>query len=722
MKEITRLFEESQLVLSAMNQSKKPSSNNIVKEDARQSRCNRLPSFDNSIIFQTLSWQAARRQTIVLLSCLVVMIGVASNTVHAEHALSEVWSETDGLQMKYSTNHDDLLSTKGSELSLSSLQPSNKQETATAHQATSEVQQEESSPSSGSASGSSEDTGSANGDSSENASSGGDSGSSNAESSSSESSDGEQGADASKRADSRVPLMPPAQSIYSTSPGKQSRFSEPAARFKSEPTEESSLADGEEGDSSFGAQQKTANRAKNQPSDDESFSSAAEQADREDESAGERTDNVSNRKIHQPGRLFREAVKMGLSDEARHSDRGKSSASDESDTAKAEEQSESVKPETSAAYEEPNAVGEPEFGSVQTRARVASKPDALIHRQNMIDFDRIVERQRDSMPDRPSSVRDAVNIDAGSDDDDDDADGKSKAGQADDGFKRTGGGYRQQLVVNAPRNELIQNDDDSGPEEDIQARPGAHRDHRHMTAGSTAHKERIPPSSQAKGATIVPKSQLAYFRGLANQVNNEPERNRPDVPQSPDSVRDNFISPGHYPGSMPHLTQAASELRKKELSVTTSQIPDSSSIAPVQSSEQPAVDKLTTSSTTPTGVSQPIGIQDAVSLGGKIVQTGVDNSAAAASASAAIVGNINQTLDNRVAGGADVTGQFEHGTSRPALNLQVTPEPESQPESQQIMAPILLSTTTMAPMPSTSAAPATTEAPSLKRFKFRKYR
>lgn len=700
MKRITKLFEVSQPGSITMNQSRNQLSiNNTVKENARQSRRNQMtPSF----VYRPLSRLATRRQ--MMLCCLIVLIGIACNTAQAEHALSEVWSETDGLQMKYSTNHDDLLSTKGSELSLSSVQPSNKQET-TAQQASNEGQHEESSPSSGSTS-SSDD-------------SGGDSGSSNAESSSSESSNGEQGADASKRADSRVPLMPPAQSIYSTSASKQSRFHEPAARFKSEPTEESSSADGEDGDSSFPAHKKTVNQSKNQDSDDESFSSAADQADREDESAGERTDNVGNRKVHQPGRLFREAVKMGpSSDEVSNADRDKSSASDESDGARAEEQSESVKPETNAANEEPNAVGEPEFGRLFQPAggRALPKSEALSQRQNMIDFDRIVERQRDSTPDRPSSVRDEVNIEGGSDEDDDE-DGKSRVGQADDGFKRTTGGYRQQLVVNrAPRNELAQNNEESNQEEDIQDRPGAYRDHRHMTAGSTAHKERIQPSSQAKGATIAPKTQLAYFRGLpASQANNDPARNRPDSPQSPDSVRDNFISPGHYPGSMPHLTQAASDIRKKELSIQT---PENSPIAPVKPSEQLTLDRLTTSSTisTPSSVSQPIGIQDSVLVGGKMAQTGVG------SGFAAVASTINQTSDNRVAGGVVFTGQPEHGTSRPELNLQVTPEPESQPESQQIMAPILLSTTTMAPMPSTSPMPATTEAPSLKRFKFRKYR
>lgn len=109
-------------------------------------------------------------------------------------------------------------------------------------------------------------------------------------------------------------------------------------------------------------------------------------------------------------------------------------------------------------------------------------------------------------------------------------------------------------------------------------------------------------------------SALAYFRQVSSD----------QTSRLPDSARDESILSNHFPGSLAHLTRAASEL---ELSGAA------------------------------TGKLQPE--QQAASL-------------AIANASIA------------------------------SLRAQVTPEPESQPESQQIMAPVLMSTTTMAPMTATS--------------------
>lgn len=672
-----------------------------------------------------------------LLSSFIVLLAFGAacsgKLVQAEHALSEVWSEADGLQMKYSTDHDEMLSTKGSELSLSSHQPSNKQETTstldgTAAQAASENQQEDAGPSS---EGSSGESSSANGDSSSSSESSKSEGEGTANIDNLNESNNEQGADASKRADSRLPPNPPRHFV---SASKQSRFSEPASRY-SGTTEESrpsaaaalsssrSEADNDDDDTRGGP-------ARNLDSDAGSFSSAADEADRDDESSSDGPSSSGgnrNVKILQPGRLFKEAVKMGSSDEARTKQSEKGESPDEAEAARPDESlgSGREKAEAESSAEEPSAAGEPEFGPATSGGERPKKSEAQSHRQNMIDFDRIVDRQREVKSNLASSVRDLVNIEAGSEESDDESDGETRPGRANDGFKRAGGFRQPPIMSNAIRNEFAHDDEGSavGPTEEPnpayrQTSAGYH-DHRHMTAGSTAHKERLAPASPSK-APVLASKQLAYFRGISQQSSGEPSGRRPGsssaaVP-SPDSVRDNFISPGHYPGSMPHLTQAASELQKKELSAGDAIGP---AIAPVPPTNQKAVDLVSTASTisTPSSVVQQKPAFDTTAPirpeeSNKQVQVVSPNSAPSTSAA-------KPATDNRTG------AKPSQGTSRPELpefNLQVTPEPESQPESQQIMAPILLSTTTMAPMPSTSPPPATTETPSLKRFKFRKYR
>lgn len=645
-----------------------------------------------------------------LLTSLIVVLALGGKLVQAEHALSEVWSEADGLQMKYSTDHDEMLSTKGSELSLTSHQPSNKQETTstldgTAAQAATENQQEDSGPASeGSSSG---ESSSASGDSSSSSENSKSNGEGNANIDNLNESNNEQGADASKRADSR---MPPNPTRHFVSASKPSRFSEPASRYsgtteESRPSSAAALsspeADNDDDDARGGP-------ARNLESETGSFNSAADEADRDDEPPSDGPSSSGNRnvKILQPGRLFKEAVKMGSSN--KQSEKGE--APDEAEAARPDEARE--KAESESAAEEPSAAGEPEFGSPTSGER-PKKSEAQSHRQNMIDFDRIVDRQREVKSNLPGSVRDLVNVDAGSEEDEE-SDGESRPGRANDGFKRVGGFRQPPIMSNAIRSEFAQSDEGlAGPADEpnpaYRQTGGLYDHHRHMTAGSTAHKERLAPTTTSR-APVLASKQLAYFRGISQQSNSEPSGRRPSssaVVPSPDSVRDNFISPGHYPGSMPHLTQAASELQKKELAAAD---PVGPAVAPVAPMDQKAVDLVSTASTisTPSSVVQQ-----------KAPVRPEESSKQVASPTVAA----NLVTDNRT--GAKPSEL--QGTSRPEpaeFNLQVTPEPESQPESQQIMAPILLSTTTMAPMPSTSPPPAisSTETPSLKRFKFRKYR
>lgn len=732
----TRSNDENYQIVSYLESNKLEPSTSINQPSKRNTlqralKLNQAPT-GNIVTLRPLCWQTVQRQMAFLLSSFVVLLMIGAScdmVVKAEHALSEVWSEADGLQMKYSTDHDDMLSTKGSELSLSAHQPSNKQEVTSSldgpagHQVETEKQQTENSePAPG---GSSEESSAGGDDNTSISKSNGDSATNTEEQI--ESND-EQGADASKRADSRV--VPPISISQSGHSGKQSRFSETASRFsgsteESQPSSASALSSGAEDNDSSGR------LSKNFESNAGSFEAAADEAGREEDLSAENVENGSrNLKFHQPGRLFREAIKMNTRNEAsqtKQSEKGESP--DEADSAKPEESPENgrEKVETEQggdAGEEPNASGEPDFGPPASGDRPL-KSEAQSQRQNMIDFDRIVDRQREVKFKSPSSVGDLVNVDGGSDEDDEE-DRESRPGRANDGFKKLGH-RRLPVMRSALRNEFAQsdNEDTAGQDESAAPRQGSFHDHRHMTAGSTAHKERLVPTSSSK-SPVSGSKQLAYFRGVSQQANNEQTIRRPA--ESPDNVRDNFISPGHYPGSMPHLTQAASELLKRELSMTAGEAisPPIVSVVPI---DQKAIDQVTTAST----ISAPSSMIDQKATSDTIVPKhsgeSVKQPTEGAGDNSAPTSTANLLTDNRAAGNS-LGNRADRGTSRPELrefDLQVTPEPESQPESQQIMAPILLSTTTMAPMPSTSQPPpptttTTAETPSLKRFKFRKYR
>lgn len=69
------------------------------------------------------------------------------------------------------------------------------------------------------------------------------------------------------------------------------------------------------------------------------------------------------------------------------------------------------------------------------------------------------------------------------------------------------------------------------------------------------------PGQQQQQTSRRQPQPLNYLRNVIprNQIKDEARV----AADSPDAIRDDFISPGHYPGSMAHLTQAASETKKK---------------------------------------------------------------------------------------------------------------------------------------------------------------
>lgn len=503
-------------------------------------------------------------------SILVLLLATLACSARAEHALSEVWSEADGLQLKYSTDHDDLLSTKGSELSLASqksdqAQPG--QEAAGSGQ--------ESEESAANQSQQQDDT--AEGEPSASGQTDKQSATDEAESDANET---EQGTDSSSRQSEKVPLAD-----RQVTSGAGRKFSEPAARFRS-------AARGSDDND----RQSITSRLRSS-SDAIRFSSALDMADQiagEIASADigpEQQDRSSSEGINEQRSRFR--APGGVIDERSHPGPNE---------------------ETSNAISDDDQVGPGEGEArLPISMRRTSRPQASRGRQGMIEFDRIATAQPaiSSKPDQSSADIPEPVITNESDDTDRDSNAaRDQTGVDEDARPPKATGSKVS----------VDESEDAGGEDDASA-----------AASATKHQKQ-PERSQKP----------AYFR--QNPVSQA-------RPESPDSVRDDFISPGHFPGSMAHLTQAASEL--KQVGAATSK---------PQSEQQAA------SLPVPIAVSAP-------------------------------------------------------------PRVEVTPEPESQPESQQIMAPLLLSTTTMAPMPSTSSTPEPPNgnstdptAPMLKRFKFRKYR
>lgn len=602
------------------------------------------------------------------------LIGVAG----AEHALSEVWSESEGIQMKYSTDHDDILSTKGSELQLKSSLPT---------EADGESRQKEEVASTGSGNeeqSNSEDQLSGSGAAAENDSSSG----------ADESSGSEEGADSNKQSN-RVPLM-------SASATKQQ-----PPRYKSELKST-----------------KPINKAIDDEGPVQSYNSALDSVENKDlasvDHGGDDYDstgsskNEPNLKFRQPGRHFKEAVKMSSFPKKSDDESGDGSSSDDEEN----NHSRNSKKESAAPSEDNSQRSRGESSDNDeddSSENIAPSPSARANKQNMIDFDQVVNtKQRNNQQEQAEQFNSfPTGVNSGMTILDDDEQGAVM--RENDGFKRTnafsGNDYRQ-----PQQQQHLVNDADQFGFQSVN-RFHDQSGFRSLAAGSSAHpKERTMPSAGNKHVSeqqqVAPKQtsgpykQLSYFKGVSDNRSPGQQQHMLRAPDnSPDSIRDNFISPGHFPGSMPHLNlAAASETQKKEVEPqkdATEQTPPS---APVDGSSAAKVEDSTQRAITEVALDKPAEPKP----------VGEPLMAASETAKAARVEPRVQTV-------------------------QVTPEPEMfEPESQlQIMAPLLLSTTTMAPQVATESktdgltsatnstitiTTSTTAAPSLKRFKFRKYR
>ena len=543
-------------------------------------------------------------------------------------ALSEVWSEADGLSLKYSTNHDELLGGKGSELSLSSNKQEQKHGEAEAGAEAEEApagQQGE--PSAGEQQ--------------------------QQQSHGSEEGAGEQGADSSSRQLDKIPIG----AKLRQSAGASKQFEESSGDERPESSARGAKEEEEEGRSA----------------DEEIPKPTRQSVVTKSSRAGAgpaRAESESSNEAESDGRADEEEEEVG----------GNNSVTQAA---------------AAAADESPLPADAPgSYGNARFR-----QPGRLFK-----EAVRMVGEQRDESP-RASGEADEAALSSGNTDDSSEADegrASDEAGQQPGFFGHTtaaldeadeeAGGTRPHgafLDVAASRAPLASSNKESLARQQQQQQQASSSARRPQASSGQQQQPQKPPPQAYK--------QLAYFRGV--DQSSGPQQQRPfqqvveqESIESPDSVRDNFISPGHYPGSMAHLTQAASEVQKTAEAAQKAQ----GAGRPEKAAEATSVSETSAAEATSIGSSQP------------------KEEAARAS-------------DTPAQQQQQAVGVQEAASSAQAMVVVVTPEPAAQAQEQQIAAPSLLgdqsTSTTMAPMAAGAeqAAGSTQTPASLKRFKFRRF-
>ena len=671
------------------------------------------------------------RSLATVCACVALAVSLACwlPSAAANHAQSEVWSEADGLSLKYSTNHDDLLSTKGSELSLDS----NKREQQQ-HAAGSAAGEAEEAPAG--ESGSSEDTSGAQtaaesgpeqagggggvssgaGDEEQSLGAGDSSGDGGAQ---------EQGADSSSRQTNKLPVGGRVHS-YDLSASSQRAHKQPTGghsqvpRFRDLQQQATNEEDEAPPSAAAGARSKVhreepADSYSSGPSDEaapppSSPGSSADEGTSGLEQASDSADapppgSYGSARFRQPGRLFKQAVRLpetprgesnggpsaddddSASNEEGQSSAGGQSGADEETFGASQTPKHQLKPKQAAQFASETS-GEPDENELS-----AGSPDDS-------DGGRRSVGTGAAFPSQPESGSGADEEEgAPSSNGFFDAFGGSSFGRG-----HSQGGFHDHSAARAPLAS-------SNKERAVQQQ---------SSGGHKQQQQEAKPAGLGAGGAKSGQSQkpLAYLRSaLGEQARGAPRDQRPAehraavksgpssfriqqqaANEGPDSVRDDFISPGHYPGSMPHLTQAASEVRPEAQGGTSEQ---AKSRLP---SEEP---KLAESKTVPQeapveGEKQSSQRQELAGKQAHQLAEGRTGGQLRASAS-------NETAakqENELQASMAATSEAQ------THSVTVTPEPAAQAQEQQIMAPTLLaSTTTMAPMVPTTSSTTSTFAP-----------
>lgn len=179
-----------------------------------------------------------------------------------------------------------------------------------------------------------------------------------------------------------------------------------------------------------------------------------------------------------------------------------------------------------------------------------------------------------------------------------------------------------------------------------------------------------------------------------------------------DSERDNFQSPGHFPGSMAHLTQAASEALRKEIPpIETSGVP-----GPVQNDDRSmstirAAQSILAPSSNVTSTSTPNTTNGVTPQATDLATTATTTSSTTSQQQQQQTGDAKTTVTTtRAPYISDSLAKYSMGDLINNRDGSVTTEPQTTPESQQLMPPILMTTTTVPPMMATPTSASQTES------------
>lgn len=740
----------------------------------------------NSTALEPTSKLARLTKSLAILALTIASLQQCARPAQANAALSEVWSETDGLQVKYSTNHDDLLSSKGSELSLSSDQQNQRH----ADSAPASAGGGEASEEGGKSGQESSDSGSQTNEPESSSSAGEDSpaagsGASEGQQKEGEESEGsnlaaggeqtnDEGAADSRQTEKAVPLHSLAGRVqsYSSTSSKHHHHSSPKSAAKSRTSLSTPTSFRDVPAASTAPQQRLAKASSRALDSAETFESLGHSLDDSNDNKNNEAPAASEEqtsadpesaegggplaregpsalsRFRQPGRLFKEAVKMisGESGSKKSADQADADEDDE------DESEHSPKEPTGEKASSKQANNDQEDNDNDSAPRAAwGRPTGDGRRSSAGAAERrppSEEQSDDEQTHGPAGVDPTAN---------------EVVNEPNQLYRSAAGG--QGAFAGAPRAQnqfAIEQDDGEGalfhePPAIGQGRPMFYSGRAMLAASSQkgltqplTAKLAAPSADQRQPEQNHPIKQLAYFRGLStNQLNaalsggrqsfarsnaNEASRERPAPDNSPDSVRDNFISPGHYPGSMPHLTQAASEFARPATSSSSGDSKDSPA-ALGSSTLTTASDKSDEKSQSHEKDALKSSSQSAADADSDRQNRAGDKNHDEVNAIASQNDALTAASDTANKSDDANSAQQKASDTKGATSA-VTPMPELQLESQQIMAPILISTTTMAPMPSTPPLPqdgssssssekstsTTTKGPNqLKRFKFRRY-
>lgn len=487
---------------------------------------------------------------ITLISQSLIIAIVLINFAQAEHALSEVWSDNDGIQMKFSTDHE-----MGAELSLK--RDSSSPSSAASQQLSEAVEQVASNQQQQMKSHGNDNESDSSSAEAENRDSSG-----HNQDKSNESNDNDNDNDDDKEISN-----------------KQQQQQQQNLSFKS--------ASEQVGDSPSGENNNENNNEQQQQQ------AVQEQTNLNDEDQGtnvERQQEMSGARFKSPGRLFQQALRMTVNQQANGENSEDTNGNLNEAVIEQREQRQfdaSAAPSLGPLPDEPNGemddlinpfvqaqgANRPILEDRKSTSAAAATPTSN-GRKFLSNFELNQAGIASSKP--RSSIMN--NVDESDDNNElsndltknvneDDNDGQWPTLSSGSETSKT----QQKLQRNLNSSNGNNNSQNKSKQQSTPPRYGSVV----MQENNTARQ--MQNIKTTKQSANLPQGN--YFRNVAT-ISNQRTAN-----VSPDEVRDEFISPGHFPGSMAHLTQAASEQKpiseqKQQQEVSSSKI-DATIVKPI---------------------------------------------------------------------------------------------------------------------------------------------